>query len=63
MLLQTVNGKMLVFPAWPKEWNVDFKLHGPGGAIVRGVCRDGRVERLETVPPEREASLVTMPLQ
>jgi alpha-L-fucosidase 2 len=63
MLLQTVEGKTLVFPAWPKDWNVDFKLHAPGGSVVRGVCRDGRVERLEIVPPQRAAALVQMPLQ
>ena len=28
MLLQTNGRKIYVAPAWPKEWDVDFKLHG-----------------------------------
>jgi alpha-L-fucosidase 2 len=63
MLMQTVNGKTLVFPAWPKNWDVDFRLHAPGGVILRGVCRDGQLVRLETTPPDRAATLVRMPLQ
>ena len=27
MLLQTNGEQILLFPAWPKEWNVHFKLH------------------------------------
>jgi len=35
MLLQeTPEGKPLVCPAWPKEWNVEFKLHSTKGEVV-----------------------------
>ncbi|HRN16130.1 MAG TPA: hypothetical protein PLF38_03650, partial [Xylanibacter oryzae] len=27
MLLQEADGKIIIFPAWPKSWNVHFKLH------------------------------------
>ena len=30
MLLQTNGELILLFPAWPLEWNVHFKLHAPG---------------------------------
>ena len=59
MLLQTVGGKTLVFPAWPKEWNVDFKLHGPGGAVIRGTCRDGCTQ-VETTAGKGAPNLVRM---
>jgi hypothetical protein len=29
MLMQTVGRKILLLPAWPKNWNADFKLHAP----------------------------------
>ena len=35
MLLQeTPDGELLLFPAWPKEWNAKFRLHATGGRIV-----------------------------
>ena len=30
MLMQTSGERILLFPAWPKEWDVQFKLHAPG---------------------------------
>jgi|GEM_PF-2627680 len=29
MLLQTIGDQIVLFPAWPKDWAVDFKLHAP----------------------------------
>ncbi len=41
MLLQSdpldLGGKIRVLPAWPKDWNVDFKLHAMGNTTVRGI--------------------------
>ena len=34
MLIQEDNGKIMLLPAWPKGWNVDFKLHEIGRAHV-----------------------------
>lgn len=34
MLLQeTPDGEAVICPAWPKEWNVEFKLHSSKGAV------------------------------
>ena len=42
MLLQeTPDGQLLLFPAWPSEWNVRFRLHATKGRTVEGVLRDG----------------------
>ncbi|MFP4502256.1 MAG: hypothetical protein ACLFTT_14740 [Candidatus Hydrogenedentota bacterium] len=54
MLMQTGGDTILLFPAWPPAWDVDFKLHAPGQTVVRGVYRDGALESLEVNPPERE---------
>jgi alpha-L-fucosidase 2 len=59
MLLQEVEGKLLLFPAWPAgRWNVDFKLHAPGRTVIAGELRDGQLVRLEVDPPERRADVV-----
>jgi alpha-L-fucosidase 2 len=34
MLLQEGDGKIYLLPAWPKEWDVNFKLHASGNTTV-----------------------------
>ncbi|MDD5704923.1 MAG: DUF5703 domain-containing protein [Kiritimatiellae bacterium] len=58
MLLQCEGRKMILFPAWPKEWDVEFKLHAPFQTTVEGVLRGGTLERLTVTPPERRRDLV-----
>ncbi len=44
MLLQeTPNGELLLFPAWPKEWNATFRLHASGGRVVEGTIKHGAI--------------------
>ncbi len=58
MILQADNGKLLLLPAWPKDWNVDFKLHAPDGRIVQGKVEDGRLLKLNVEPSPREQDLI-----
>jgi len=53
MLMQCEGRRILLFPAWPKEWDVEFKLHAPGGTTVEGVYRDGKLQRLIVTPQAR----------
>ena len=53
MLIQTVGDRVLLFPAWPADWDVSFRLHAPKRTVVEGVYRDGTLERLEVTPSER----------
>jgi hypothetical protein len=57
MLLQTEGGAILLFPAWPADWDVDFRLRAPGQTVVQGTCRAGRVESLTVTPPGRRADV------
>lgn len=44
MLLQeTPAGELLLFPSWPKSWNVKFKLHATGGRSVIAEMKDGKI--------------------
>jgi hypothetical protein len=41
MLVQEAAGKIFLLPAWPADWDVDFKLHLTGGAVIGGKVIDG----------------------
>ena len=60
MLLQPLGDKLLLFPAWPKQWNVEFKLHGPKQTVVEGVFRDGKLQQLKVTPESRAKDVVRM---
>jgi len=50
MLLQDVPGKILLLPAWPKNWNVKFKLHAMQNTTVEGEVKDGKIIHLKVTP-------------
>jgi alpha-L-fucosidase 2 len=60
MLLQNDGGRIVLFPAWPKNWNVEFKLRAPQDTLVEGAYRNGRLEKLDLTPERREMHLVQM---
>lgn len=60
MLLQHDGKRLLLFPAWPKDWDVDFKLCAPYQTTVEGVYRAGKLERLKVTPAERERDVVRL---
>lgn len=53
MLMQTVDDKIYVLPAWPTDWDVDFKLHAPDNTTVECVYRNGAIEKLTVFPSSR----------
>jgi hypothetical protein len=60
MLLQTDDRKIMLFPAWPKNWDVHFKLYAPYKTTVEGVLKNGKVESLKVLPQERMKDVVMM---
>ncbi len=60
MLLQTEGEQCMVFPAWPREWDVEFRLHAPRNVIIEGEVRNGRVVRVTTQPEGRRPALHIM---
>ncbi|MBR7719858.1 DUF5703 domain-containing protein [Hymenobacter properus] len=60
MLLQTDGRKIYLLPAWPKQWDVHFKLHAPYQTTVEAVVKDGKVQVLKVLPESRRADVVVM---
>jgi hypothetical protein len=60
MLLQTDGKKIFLFPAWPKTWDVHFKLHAPYQTTVEGTVKDGKLIGLKVSPKTRMKDVVNM---
>lgn len=60
MLMQCEDDNILLFPAWPKDWDVSFKLHAPNKTTVEGSLRKGKLEGLRVTPKVREKDVVVM---
>jgi hypothetical protein len=54
MLVQEAGEKILLLPAWPEQWDADFKLHLSGGAVVRGLIKAGKLQSWQITPSSRE---------
>jgi hypothetical protein len=61
MLMQTVGDEIRLFPAWPREWDVDFKLHAPRNTTVSGRLKGGTLTDLVVTPESRRKDLQIMP--
>jgi hypothetical protein len=60
MLLQTEGKKIILFPAWPKDTDVHFKLHAPYNTTVEAEMKGGKVMLVRVVPEERRKDVVLM---
>lgn len=60
MLLQEVGDKLYIFPAWPKEWDVHFRLHAAHGTIVEAEMKGGKVVSVKVTPAERQKDVVNV---
>jgi hypothetical protein len=58
MLLQADGDTLRLLPAWPKQWDVHFKLHAPRRTTVECVYRNGRIEQLRVEPASRRKDVV-----
>jgi alpha-L-fucosidase 2 len=60
MILQTEGRKIFIAPAWPKDWNANFKLHAPYQTVVEGRVEDGKLVDLKVTPESRRADVVCL---
>ena len=53
MLMQYDGDKIFLLPAWPKDWNCDFKLHAPKNTVIQGHVENGELKDLVVTPASR----------
>jgi alpha-L-fucosidase 2 len=61
MLMQIDGKKIMLLPAWPKEWgDTDFKLNAPYNTTVQGKVVNGKLTNLVVIPASRRADVIDM---
>jgi len=60
MLMQTIGEKIVLFPAWPRDWDVSFKLHAPNNTTVECCLENGEISSLKVLPESRSGDVVVM---
>jgi hypothetical protein len=60
MLMQADDKKILLFPAWPKDWDVHFKLHAPYNTTVEATLEDGKLLDMKVFPEQRRKDVTMM---
>ena len=56
--ISSPKSQIYLLPAWPAEWDVDFKLHLSGGAVLTGTVKDGKLVTWDITPAERKVDVV-----
>jgi len=60
MLMQTEGKKIRLLPAWPSDWDAEFKLHAPYNTTVEGRVVKGKLTGLVVTPGSRKADVIDM---
>jgi hypothetical protein len=60
MLLQEADGKIYLFAAWPKDWNVHFKLRATQNTTVEAELKNGIVKIIKVMPEKRRKNIVNL---
>ena len=58
MLMQCEGDKIYLLPAWPKEWDAEFKLHAPYNTTVEGRVSNGKIGSLTVTPNSRKKDVI-----
>jgi hypothetical protein len=58
MLVQYEGDEIYLFPAWPKEWDVDFKLRASQNTTIEGILKNGEITLLKVTPEKRRKDIV-----
>jgi len=60
MLMQVDDKKIFLFPAWPKNMDVHFKLHAPYNTTLEVELANGKINSLKIFPEERKKDVIVM---
>jgi len=51
---------IILFPAWPADWDVKFKLHAPMNTTIEGELKNGKIIYLNVNPKSREKDIIIL---
>ena len=60
MVMRNDGEKIYLLPAWPMDWNLDFKLHAAKQTLVEGKVRDGKLVEYATTPKSRMKDVIVV---
>jgi hypothetical protein len=63
MLMQCEGDRIVLLPAWPKDWNASFKLHAPKNTVVEAQVENGELKNLKVTPESRRKDVEIRPVQ
>lgn len=58
MLMQTHGDSIHLLPAWPDDWDVQFKLHAPLNTVVEGEWKGSKMVNLKVTPANRTGDVI-----
>ena len=58
MLVQEAGDRILLLPAWPADWDADFKLHLMHGTVLTGIVKDAKLTAWDIQPASRKKDVV-----
>jgi alpha-L-fucosidase 2 len=58
MLVQEAGDKILLLPAWPADWDADFRLHLAKQTVICGKVVDGKLVDWSIEPAQRKKDVV-----
>jgi hypothetical protein len=58
-IIMQCDGKQIdLFPAFPEDWDCDFKLNAPHKTTIEGQLKNGKLTNLKVTPKEREKDII-----
>jgi len=63
MLMQCEGDRIVLTPAWPKDWNASFRLHAPKNTVIEARVENGEIRNLKVTPESRRKDVEVVPAQ
>lgn len=61
MLVQYDGDQIQLLPAWPKDWDVEFKLYAPKNTVINCKVKNGKITHLQITPKMRVHDVIITP--
>jgi hypothetical protein len=58
MLIQEMGDKILLLPAWPANWDADFRLHVARNTVIYGTVKAGELKEWSIEPASRRRDVI-----